>query len=106
MKVCLPYVNQVDFLLGWDIKNTGDRGRLPAGLFIRKQISYSSSATFFLIHLKAQLVLSLIVFTEHSHYTKHDTKALLSLNVKFCLKVKLLPLVLWKIVDLHIFLLN
>ena len=49
----------------------------------------SSSATFFLIHLKAQLVLSLVVvFTEHSHYTKHDTKALLFLNVKFCLKVK------------------
>ena len=87
--MCLPYVNQVDFLLGWDIKNTGDRGKLPADFFIWKQISYSSSATFFLIHLKAQLVLSLVVvFTEHSHYTKHDTKALLFLNVKFCLKVK------------------
>ena len=36
---CLPYVNQVDFLLGWDIENTGDRGRLPAALFIWKQIS-------------------------------------------------------------------
>ena len=32
-----------------------------------------------------------MVFTEHSHYTKHDTKALLFLNVKFCHKVKLLP---------------
>ena len=31
MKVCLPYVNQVDFLLGWVIERTGDRGRLPAG---------------------------------------------------------------------------
>ena len=62
---CLPYVNQVDFLLGWDIESTGDRGRLPAGLFIWKQISYSS-ATFFHINLKAQLVLSLVVtFTEH-----------------------------------------
>ena len=43
----------------------------------------SSSATFFLIHLKAQLVLSLVVV-----FTEHDTKALLFLNVKFCLKVK------------------
>ena len=67
----------------------GDRGRLPAGLFLWKQISSSFSATFFFINLKAQLVLSLVVvFTEHSHYTKHDTKALLFLNVKFCLKVK------------------
>ena len=30
MKPCLPYVNQVDFLLGWVIERTGDRGRLPA----------------------------------------------------------------------------
>ena len=89
MKACLPCVNYVDFLLGWGIERTGDRGRLLAGLFLWKQISSSSSATFFVIHLKAQLVLSLVVvFTEHSHYTKHDTKALLSLNVKFCLKVK------------------
>ena len=87
--MCLPYVNQVDFLLGWNIKNTGNRGKLPADFFIWKQISYSSSSTFFLFHLKAQLVLSLVVvFTEHLHYTKHDTKALLFLNVKFCLKVK------------------
>ena len=54
MKVCLPYVSYVDFLLGWDFERTGDRGRLPAGLFIWKQISYSS-ATFFHINLKAQL---------------------------------------------------
>ena len=49
---CLPYVSKVDFLLGWGIEGTGDRGRLPAGLFIWKQISYSSD-TFFLINLKA-----------------------------------------------------
>ena len=70
---CLPYVNQVDFLLGWDIKNTGDRGKLPADFFIWKQISYSSSATFFLIHLKAQLVLSLfVIFVEHPRGAKHN----------------------------------
>ena len=46
----------IDFLLGWDIESMGDRGRLPAGLFLWKQISSSSSATFFFINLKAQLV--------------------------------------------------
>ena len=87
IKACLPYVDRLTFYWAGTSRIQG-MGKVPAGLFIWKQISYSSSATFFLIYLKAQLVLSLIVFTEHSHYTKHDTKALLSLNVKFCLKVK------------------
>ena len=73
MKVCLPYVSYVDFLLGWDFERTGDRGRLPAGLFLWKQISSSSSATFFFIHLKAQLVLSLfVIFVEHPRCAKHN----------------------------------
>ena len=73
MKVCLPYVSYVDFLLGWDFERTGDRGRLPAGLFLWKQISSSSSATFFFIHLKAQLVLSLfVIFVEHPRGAKHN----------------------------------
>ena len=73
MKACLPYVNHIDFLLGWDIESMGDRGRLPAGLFLWKQISSSSSATFFFIHLKAQLVLCLfVIFVEHPRFAKHN----------------------------------
>lgn len=44
-----PYVNKVDFLLGWGTEGTGDRGRLPAGLFIWKKISYSSDIFSLLI---------------------------------------------------------
>ena len=73
MKACLSYVNHIGFLLGWDIESMGDRGRLPAGFFLWKQISSSSSATFFVIHLKAQLVLSLLViFVEHPWCAKHN----------------------------------
>ena len=73
MKACLPYMNHIDFLLGWDIESMGNRGRLPEGLFLWKQISSSSSATFFFIHLKAQLVLSLfVIFVEHSWCAKHN----------------------------------
>ena len=72
MKACLPYVNHIGFLLGWDIESMGDRGRLPAGFFLWKQIS-SSSATFFFIHLKVQLVLSLfVIFIEHPQCAKHN----------------------------------
>ena len=73
MKACLPYMNHIDFLLGWDIESMGNRGRLPEGLFLWKQISSSSSATFFFIHLKAQLVLSLfVIFVEHPWGAKHN----------------------------------
>ena len=73
MKACLLYVNHTDFLLSWDIESMGDRGRLPAGLFLWKQISSSSSVTFFFIHLKAQLVLSLfVIFVEHPRCAKHN----------------------------------
>ena len=73
IKACLPYVDRLTFYWAGTSRIQG-MGKVPAGLFIWKQISYSSSATFFLIHLKAQLVLSpVVVFTEHSHYTKHDT---------------------------------
>ena len=59
--------------MGWDIENMGDRGRLPAGLFLWKQISSSASATFFFIHLKAQLALSLfVIFVEHPRCAKHN----------------------------------
>ena len=73
MKACLPYVNHIDFLLGWDIETMGDRGRMPEGLFLWKQISSSSSSTFFFIHLKAQLVLSLfVIFVEHPRGVQHN----------------------------------
>ena len=73
MKACLPYMNHIDFLLGWDTESMEDRGRLSAGLFLWKQISSSSSATFFFIHLKAQLVLSLfVIFVEYPRCAKHN----------------------------------
>ena len=71
--MCLPCMNHIDFLLGWDIESMGDRGRLPAGLFLWKKISSSSSATFLFIHLKAQLVLCLfVIFVEHPRFAKHN----------------------------------
>ena len=92
MKACLPCVNRIDFLLGWDIESMGDRGRLPAGLFLWKQISSSSSATFSFIHLKAQLVLSLLViFVEHPWCSKHNVLRLYYVSVKnFTCRLKLL----------------
>ena len=61
--VCLAYMSHLDFLLGWDVETTGDRGRLPAGLVHMEANLLSFFCHLFLINFRHRfgLVMSSVI---------------------------------------------